>query len=189
VSAAAAPAERQEAAQAILDRVVDRMVAAGYPVEATDKHGHAPGRIPAEQTAWPADPGAFEHQLAWALIGGWHSKMGLIHLLQLCREEARTAAGGAPEEDHSTAWVLSCDMYHGRKGCGHLSHPKYSALVRTVVRVPPISCSDGDYDRPGPLLAACAACGHESPLGEAFLAAVPDAQRDRFFAEVRTRRA
>lgn len=79
---------REREAQVIVDDIVGRMVARGYPVEATNKSGHWEDHIPCgSYGGWTDTPdpfaGAsyFESNLASVLIGGWHSKAALQQLI------------------------------------------------------------------------------------------------------------
>lgn len=87
---------REREAQSIIDGIVGRMVAKGYPVEATNKNGHRPDHIPASTYGGWTDKlcpftgsSYFEHNLASALIGGWHSKAALQQLIIEVRAEPR----------------------------------------------------------------------------------------------------
>ena len=81
--------DRRQRAQAYLDVVVERMVATGYPVEATNKSGHRADFIPADTYAWESEKYYTEY-LARALIGGWWSKGALIHLAQILIEKGQS---------------------------------------------------------------------------------------------------
>lgn len=79
---------RECEAQAILDSIVARMVAKGYPVEATNKNGHRPDYIPCSTYGGWTDKvcpitgnSYFEGNLASALVGGWWSKAALQQLI------------------------------------------------------------------------------------------------------------
>jgi hypothetical protein len=74
-------------AQKRVDRIVANMVAAGYPVEATNKSGHRPDYLPCDTySGWtdaisPTGATYAEANFASVLIGGWHSKSALTRLL------------------------------------------------------------------------------------------------------------
>ena len=87
---------REREAQVIVDRIVARMVAKGYPVEATNKNGHRPDHVPCSTYGGWTDRicpitgnSYFESNLSGALIGGWHSKAALQQLIIEVRNDER----------------------------------------------------------------------------------------------------
>jgi hypothetical protein len=85
--------DRNEA-QRRVNRIVGWMVDAGYPVEATHKHGYRPDYIScASHGDWIDKQSPFgcsfaEHNFASILIGGWHDKYALIALVAMIRRDA-----------------------------------------------------------------------------------------------------
>jgi hypothetical protein len=82
-------------AERIVGNIVARMVAAGHPVEATNKRAHRPDYLPCDSYGgWKHEPCEwtgntyFEDNLGSVLVGGWHSKAALAQLIIEMRREA-----------------------------------------------------------------------------------------------------